>query len=85
MCRGCGRTTEEVKWIRFEDVMSIDKIIVHYLNISSDLVVPISQSLIWQDTDRPSKDWFYDKISKFPNAVAWIENHIDSQITVQTI
>lgn len=79
------RKLEEVKWIRFEDVMAIDKIIVQYLNISSDLVVPINQSLIWQDTVRPSKDWFYDKISKFPNAVAWIENHIDSQITVQTI
>lgn len=76
---------EDIKWIRFEDVMSIDKIIVQYLNISSDLVVPMRQSQVWQDTDRPPKEWYYDKISKFPDAVAWIEQHINSQIVVQTI
>lgn len=79
------RKPEDIKWIRFEDVMSIDKIIVQYLNISSDLVVPMRQSLVWQDPDRPSKEWYYDKISKFPNAVAWIEQHSNSQIVVQTI
>jgi hypothetical protein len=65
--------------------MAIDKIIVQYLNISSDLVVLMRQSLVWQDPVRPSKEWYYDKISKFPDAVAWIEKHINSQLVVETI
>jgi hypothetical protein len=79
------KTLEEIHWIKFEDVMAIDKIIVQYLNISSDLVVLMRQSLVWQDPVRPSKEWYYDKISKFPDAVAWIEKHINSQLVVETI
>ena len=75
---------QKVNWIKFEDLLSIDKIITKTLGIENTLIPLTSEHFqIWDL--RPSKEWYFYHMSKFPSVCSWLENHINSQTKVETI
>lgn len=75
---------QKVNWIKFEDLLLIDKIITKTVGIENTLI-PLAPEHFKIVNLRPDKEWYFDQISKFPNVISWLVPYIVSQSKVETI